>query len=147
VDAFHRWVYGFADPAPTPALVFSAGDAPQLWVRHHNDNGSEHQVPRAGHVNWVCAQVANRGSGTAEHFVVTFQIAKSSGPDLAWPRDFLPSTTAAVGFDLPAGQSRVVAAALPAHVWPPGHGPVRLLASVLTRGAAAVTAVRRLRRP
>jgi hypothetical protein len=148
VDAFHRWVYGFADPAPEPVLFFPArpaGNALQIWVRHRDDGKSEHQEPRTGDVNWLCARVANRGPGVAQHFVVRFRVTAARGPDFVWPRDFLPAMTAAVGFDLAAGQSRLVTADLPVETWPPGDDPVWLLASALTRGGAPATGVRRLR--
>jgi hypothetical protein len=147
VDAFHRWAYGFGDPAPTPDLWLRDDpghtgaehwpgrfwDSPDLWIRHRDDGGTGHQAPRAGRDNWFHARVRNRGRGTARHLVVTFQVRPFAGVQFTWPGDFLPSLTAAAAFDLAPGQTRVVRVRWPAAAVPPAGTHACWLAAVLTR--------------
>jgi hypothetical protein len=146
-DAFHRWVYGFADPSPAPDLWLRddpthAGseawggrfwDSPDLWVRNHDDGGTTHQAPIAGRDNWFYARLHNRGAGTARHFLVTFQVRQFAGLQFSWPADFLPSVAAAGGFDLAPGDDRVVKARWPAALVPPAGTHACWLAAVLAR--------------
>jgi len=150
VDAFHRWVYGFGDPAPAPDLWLRDDpahtganlwegrfwDSPDLWIRHENDGGTTHQEPRAGRDNWFSARVRNRGAGVARHFLVTFQVKQFAGVQFSWPADFLPSITAAAGFELAPGQSQIVTARWPAALVPPVGTHACWLAAVLTRSDA-----------
>ena len=147
VDAFHRWVYGFGDSAPTPDLWLredpahggsqaSDGrcwDSPDLWIRHEDDGGLTHQPPQAGRDNWFYARVRNRGRGTALHFLVTFHVKQFAGVQFTWPADFLPSVTAAAGFELAPGRDRVVKARWPAALVPPAGVHACLLAAALSR--------------
>jgi hypothetical protein len=147
VDAFHRWVYGFGDPAPGPDLWLRDDpahtgseqwsgrfwDSPDLWIRHEDDGGTTHQQPRTGRDNWFYARVRNQGAGVARHFVVTFHVKQFAGVQFTWPADFLPSITAAAGFDLGPGQTRIVKARWPAALVPPAKVHACWLAAVLAR--------------
>ena len=147
VDAFHRWVYGFADPSPAPDVWLRddpahtgsqtwAGrfwDSPDLWIRHADDGGTTHQAPIAGRDNWFHARVRNRGAGAARHFLVTFQVKQFAGVQFTWPADFLPAFAATGGFDLPPGGERIVRARWPAALVPPAGTHACWLAAVLAR--------------
>jgi hypothetical protein len=147
VDAFHRWIYGFEDAAPGPNLWLRddpahAGaerwegrfwDSPDLWIRNQDDGGRAHQEPKAGQDNWFYARVRNQGRGPAHHFVVTFHVKPFAGVQFSWPADFLPSVTAAAGFELPPGGQQIVKARWPAALVPPEGTHVCWLASVLAR--------------
>ena len=147
VDAFHRWVYGFPDPAPAPDLWLRdalghtgtegwAGrfwDSPDLWTRNRDDGGLTHQAPIAGRDNWFYARVRNRGVGAARHFLVTFQVKPFAGVQFTWPADFLPAVTATGGFDLGAGEQRVVRARWPAALVPHAGTHACWLAAILAR--------------
>lgn len=148
VDAFHRFVYGLEDPRPAPDLWIRDApadpgadlwtgafwDSPDLWVRNRDDGGLIHQPPEYGQDNWFHARVRNRGSGTASHFVVTFQVKEYVGTQFEYPRDFLPPIAASAGFELAPGGAMVLKARWPKALVPrPGtHGC--LLAAVLARG-------------
>ena len=147
VDAFHRWVYGFADPSPAPNVWLRDApthtgtetwngrfwDSPDLWIRNKDDAGTTHQSPIAGRDNWFYARVRNRGTGTARHFLITFHVKQFAGLQFSWPSDFLPGITAAGGFDLGPGEDRVVKARWPASSVPPAGTHVCWLAAVLSR--------------
>jgi hypothetical protein len=147
VDAFHRWIYGFADPAPAPnvwlrddpahtgAELWSGRfwDSPDLWIRNADDGGTTHQAPIAGRDNWFFARVRNRGAGSARHFMVTFQVKQFAGVQFTWPADFLPAVAATGGFDLLPNTSRVVRARWPAKLVPPAGTHACWLAAVLAR--------------
>lgn len=148
VDAFHRFVYGFDDPAPVPDLWLhdapgdpgsdfwpgSFWDSPDLWVRNADDGGTSHQSPELGHDNWFYARVSNRhASAVARHFVVCFNVKTFAGTQFVYPADFLPCTAAAAGFDLGPGQSVIVKARWPAADVPPAGTHACMLAAVLAR--------------
>jgi hypothetical protein len=149
VNAFHRFIYGFATPLPGPDLWlrdetgdpgndFWSGrfwDSPDLWVRNTDDDGSIHQNPEFGQDNWIYARVRNKSpTVAARHFVVAFQVKTFAGTQFTYPSDFLPCTAAVVGFNLPAGQTRLVKARWPKNLVPPAGTHSCLLASVLTPG-------------
>jgi hypothetical protein len=149
VDAFHRFVYGFTEPAPAPrtwlrdAPGHTGADtwggafwnSPDLWIRHSDDGGTTHQPPEAGQDNYFYARVRNDAAGgTARHFVVTFAVKEFAGTQFVYPTDFLPAVAARAGFDLVPGEERVVSA-----LWPGGNAPAVgshpcLLAAVIARG-------------
>lgn len=134
VDAFHRFVYGLADPSPAPDLRLD--DGADLWIRHADDGGTAHQAPQHGRDNWFHARVRNQaGAGDARHFVVTFRSRGPVGTDFVYPEDFLPPTAAAVGFDLHPDESRIVKALWPRALVPPAGSHTSLLASVIASGA------------
>lgn len=148
VDAFHRFVYGLADPAPAPDLWIKDDpahtgteewdgvfwDSPDLWIRKQDDGGVTHQSPESGQDNWFHARVRNRSrSGTAEHFVVTFHSKGFAGTEFVYPADFLPCIAAKAEFDLGPGEVRVVKARWPRALVPPEGTHTCLLASVITR--------------
>lgn len=148
VDAFHRFVYGFADPAPAPRLRLRDApghsgadvwggpfwDSPDLWVRRADDGGTTHQAPEFGQDNWFYARVrADPAGGPCQHFVVTFHVKEFAGTEFVYPADFLPCVAARAEFDLAPGDTRVVSARWPRDRVPaPGTHPC-LLASVLAR--------------
>jgi hypothetical protein len=147
VDGFHHFVYGFADPSPSPDLWLRddpghtgselwAGrfwDSPDLWIRHADDGGTVHQAPIAGQDNWFHARIRNQGAGAARHFMVMFNVRQYSGVEFAWPSDYLPAIAAAGGFDLDPGQEVVVRARWPAALVPPAGTHACWLAGVLSR--------------
>lgn len=150
VDDFHHWVFGFAQPDPGPVLALAPAPAsalPDVWIRHHDDGGTAHQHPIAGRMNWLFARVANHGPAPARHFVVTFRLAVPRRGRFVWPGDYLPSATAAVGFELAAGGSAVVKAALPASFTRLHSRPAWLLAAAYTPGGPPATAARPLGKP
>lgn len=148
VDAFHRFVYGLANPSPAPDLwlrddtadpgVDSWGgtfwDSPDLWIRNADDGGTTHQSPEYGQDNWFHARVRNRaGSGAAQHFVVTFHSKGFAGTQFQYPNDFMPCIVARADFDLAPGATRIVKARWPRALVPPEGSHTCLLASVITR--------------
>jgi FMN phosphatase YigB (HAD superfamily) len=156
VDAFHRFVYGFADPSPVPDVWLRDDpahvggeenwpsrfwDSPDLWARNADDGGLEHQNPEYGQDNWLYARVRNRSaSATARHVAVTFNVKGFAGSQFSYPADFLPALNAAVAFDIRPGESRILKALWPRAAVPlpgPGVHPC-LLAAVFTRFDAPV---------
>jgi len=148
VDAFHRFVYGFGDPA-APADVWLRDhpahggeeewpgpfwDSPDLWIRNRDDGGTAHQPPEYGQDNWFHARVRNRGAGPAHHFAVTFQAKVYAGTEFVFPADFLPCTAAACGFDLAPGESTVVRARWPRALVPPPGTHACLTAAAISAG-------------
>ncbi|HEY0060651.1 MAG TPA: hypothetical protein VGC21_00945 [Telluria sp.] len=149
VDAFHRFVYGLANPSPAPDLWLrdDVGDpganawggtfwnSPDLWVRNSDDNNSIHQAPEYGQDNWFHARVRNKAaSGAAQHFVVTFHARGFAGTQFQYPADFLPAIAARAEFDLAPGATKIVKAKWPRALVPVEGTHTCLLASVLTRG-------------
>lgn len=148
VDAFHRFVFGLADPSPVPDLwirddVGHTGanvwggrfwDSPDLWIRNADDGGLTHQPVEYGQDNWFHARVRNRSTtATARHFVVTFNVKPFTGIEFGYPMDFLPCTAAAVGFYLAPGASTVLKARWPRELVPPAGTHACWLTSVLSR--------------
>lgn len=147
VDAFHRFVYGFADPPSGTGLwmrdepghtgseAWSGRfwDSPDLWVRHEDDGGTVHQDPRTGHDNWLYARARNLGPSAARHFVVVFNVRSFAGTEFVYPDDFLPGIAAAGGFELATGGSAVVRARWPAALVPPAGTHACLVAAIFGR--------------
>lgn len=148
VDAFHRFIYGFADPTPAPDLWLhddpahtGANDwagafwnSSDLWIRNKDDGGTTHQNPEFGQDNWFYARVHNRSqTATASHFLVTFNVKPFAGVEFQYPADFLPCIAAASGFDLKPNSSTIVKARWPGALVPPAGSHPCWLASVLTR--------------
>lgn len=148
VDAFHRFVYGFANSASTPDLwlrddpghtgpdAWSGAfwNSPDIWVRNKDDGGTTHQPPEYGQSNWFYARVRNRGTTTVRHFVVTFNVKQFAGTEFLYPNDFLPCVAAASGFDLAPDASVILKARWPRSLVPPPGAHACLLAAVLTKG-------------
>ncbi|MEO5685493.1 MAG: hypothetical protein ABIQ88_22795 [Chitinophagaceae bacterium] len=149
VDAFHRFVYGFANPAATPDLWLKDDatdalgnndwngrfwDSPDIWVRNKDDGGLTQQSPEFGQDNWFYARVRNKSSSvTVKHFVVAFNVKQFAGTQFRYPNDFFPATAAASGFTLAPGASMIVKAKWPKKDVPPAGSHACLLASVITR--------------
>jgi hypothetical protein len=150
VDAFHRFVYGFADAAPSPELWLKDDpahitgsdqwggafwDSPDLWIRNSDDGGTSHQPPEYGQDNWFYARIRNKaGAGAAEHFAVTFHSRGFAGTEFVYPGDFFPCIAAKAEFDLAQGATRIVKARWPRALVPPSGTHTCLLASVIARG-------------
>lgn len=146
VDAFHRFVYGFADPVTTPNLWMRDDpthtgaelwegrfwDSPDLWIRNADDGLSGHQNPIEGRDNWFYARVRNEG-GIARHFMVTFNVKQFAGTQFVYQDDFLPCIAATGGFELAPGESRIVKAKWLAPLVPPAGTHGCLLAAALAR--------------
>ena len=107
-------------------------DSPDLWVRHADDNGTTHQPPEYGQDNWFYARVTNRGSATARAFVVTFNVKLWAGTEFVYPADWDPFISAACGFNLAAGASRIIKARWPSAQVPAPGSHACWLASVYT---------------
>ncbi|HKO96835.1 MAG TPA: hypothetical protein VJU86_07585 [Pyrinomonadaceae bacterium] len=148
VDAFHRFVYGLADPSPSPDLWLKDDpghtgadewdgafwDSPDLWIRNDDDGGMSHQSPEYGQDNWFHARVRNKAAaGEAEHFVITFHSKGFAGTQFVYPADFLPCIAAKAEFDLGPGEVRIVKARWPRALVPPEGTHTCLLASLITR--------------
>ena len=148
VDAFHRFVYGFSDPSPSPDLWLRDDpghtgadewdgvfwDSPDLWIRNSDDGGTTHQSPEYGQSNWFHARLRNKSkAGAATHFVVTFHSKGFAGTQFVYPDDFLPCIAAKAEFDLAPGDTRIVKARWPRSLIPPEGSHTCLLASVITR--------------
>jgi hypothetical protein len=147
VDGFNRFVYGFTTGGPAPALHLGENDrfwdAPDLWVRHRDDDGTAHQSPKYGQDNWFHARVHNRG-GEAQHFVVTFNVASFAGTEFAYPGDYLPAVAASAQFHLAAGETRVLSARWPAEHVPAPGAHASLLAAVISPHAPVSVAQKNL---
>jgi hypothetical protein len=148
VDAFHRFVYGFQDMAPSPELWLKDDpahsganeweatfwDSPDLWIRHQDDGGTTHQSPEYGQDNWFYARVRNKGmAGSCSHFVVSFHAKAFAGTQFRYPDDFLPCIAAKAEFALGPGETRIVKARWPRVLVPPAGSHSCLLASVISR--------------
>ncbi|MFN7770664.1 MAG: hypothetical protein ACK5UC_25995 [Planctomycetaceae bacterium] len=148
VDAFHRFVYGLANPSPAPNLWLrddladpgadawggAFWDSPDLWIRNTDDGGTAHQSPEYGQDNWFHARVRNKiGAGVAQHFVVTFHSKGFAGTEFLYPGDFLPCVAARADFDLSPGATRIVKARWPRALVPAEGSHTCLLAAVMTR--------------
>jgi hypothetical protein len=148
VDGFHRFVYGFADPAPLPDLWIKddPGDpggnlwagtfwnSPDLWIRNADDGGTTHEPPEFGQDNWFHARIRNRSAtGTARHFFVAFNVKTFAGTEFVYPGDFLPAISGVAGFELSPGQSAIVKARWPSALVPPPGTHACWLAAVLSR--------------
>ncbi len=149
VDAFHRFVYGFSDPLPSPELwlkddLADTGsdhwggtfwDSPDLWIRNNDDGGTDHQMPEHGQDNWFYARVRNKSSaGNSQHFLVTFSSRGFAGTEFDFPDDFFPAVAAKAEFDLASGTTRIVKARWPRESVPPAGTHTCLLASIIARG-------------
>lgn len=122
------------DPAHTGTDAFAGTfwNSPDLWIRNADDNGTTHQAPEAGQDNFFYARVRNRGTQTARAFVVTFNVKVWAGTEFVYPADFVPFVSAAVGFNLAPGGTRVVKARWPKALVPAAGTHVCWLASVYT---------------
>jgi len=105
-------------------------ESPDLWVRHAADGGTTPQDPEHGQDNYFYARIWNRGTVLARAFVVTFNVKPWAGVQFAYPGDFVPFISAAVGFNLAPGASTVVKAKWPQALVPPTGTHVCLLGQV-----------------
>jgi Fungalysin metallopeptidase (M36)/Fungalysin/Thermolysin Propeptide Motif len=107
-------------------------DSPDLWIRNADDNGTTHQPPEYGQDNWFYCRVTNRGTQTARAFVVTFNVKLWAGTEFVYPGDWQPPVSAACGFNLAPGGSRIVKALWPASMVPAPGSHACWIASVYT---------------
>jgi hypothetical protein len=106
VDAFHRFVYGLADPRGGSGVRFD-----RLWVSDGSDGP------------WINAQVSNdRDADVCRHFLLVFSTAAIGRGE---ERSRGPAHLAAIaGFDLRPGQARTVRVPVPIGAGrPDGHAP------------------------
>ena len=127
--------FGFADSLPMADLRLCDDDrfwdSSDLWCRHVDDGGTDHQIPMPGQDNVFHARVRNRGVVIARRFLVTFSVKPYIGMAVASPSDWLPCVTAVSGFDLGPGEARVVTARWPRALVPPPDTVSGWLATVL----------------
>jgi hypothetical protein len=119
VDAFHRFVYGFEDPARSPVLrINSAG------VTGNARSANRRLVARVG---------SDPQHGHCPHFAVLFALRARSKPVV---------TVAAVGFDLAPGAEQTISAAWPSELDNADPTKYTLSASIYTRGLSADASAR-----
>jgi hypothetical protein len=111
VDAFHRFVFGYPDPA----------DRPQLRLRALRIEGDQ-----------MRAQLEN-GPATCPHCVVIVAVRPATSRPPRYPHDFLPGAAAVAGFDLRPGESRELVCRLP-RIAPGVDRRFEVLASLHARG-------------
>lgn len=105
---------------PTPGPYWNS---PDLWVRHADDSGTEHQTPVAGQTNYLCLRVHNRGPAPA--YGVKANLYWHPFSPSIWPDNWKPLTTLEFPH-IPPGQNQVVK-----HAWEPEEdGPLCFLARV-----------------
>jgi streptogramin lyase/uncharacterized protein YegL len=63
-------------------------DSPDIWVRHAQDGGLQHQNPQAGQRNFVYVRVQNRSAVTVSDIDVTVYYGLS-GLGLGWPGSWI----------------------------------------------------------
>ncbi|HEX8187669.1 MAG TPA: M36 family metallopeptidase [Pyrinomonadaceae bacterium] len=132
VSGVDLWIKDEAGHTGGDAFGGAFWNSPDLWVRNADDNGTTHQPPKAGQDNFFYARVRNRGTQTARAFVVTFNAKVWAGTEFVYPGDFIPFVSAAVGFNLAPGGTRVVKARWPKAFVPAAGTHVCWLASVYT---------------
>ena len=104
-----------------------------LWLRNSNDGVEIHQDWKAGQSNWLNAKVWNEaGSGKAKHIIVTFQV-KPLFTEYSYPEDFLSMPIFRAEAYLYPGNSAIVKTCLPEFAVSFIHGPVVILASIISR--------------
>ncbi|MCB0204054.1 MAG: SBBP repeat-containing protein [Anaerolineae bacterium] len=82
-------------------------DSPDIWVRHADDGGEQHQNPQAGQRNYIYARVLNRGTTTVDNISVTWYYGLS-GLGLGWPSAWTPlPATRTIPFIAPGGYAVV----------------------------------------
>jgi Mg-chelatase subunit ChlD len=84
--------------------------SPDIWVRHANDGGTQHQNPRAGQRNTIYARVWNRGSTTVTDIDVSFYFANPA-LGLTWPTAWQAIPPPQRIASLAPGQSAIVSVA------------------------------------
>lgn len=94
-------------------------DSSDLWCRHVDDGGTDHQIPLPGQDNVFHARLRNCGPVIARRFLVTFSVKPYIGMAVTSPSDWVPYATAVSGFDLGPGEARVVTARWPEALVPP----------------------------
>jgi hypothetical protein len=111
--------------------------SPDLWVRHAEDGGTEHQSPRAGQDNWFYSRIHNRGTGIARVVWVQYAVKEWAGVQFVYPGDYWPYHALAVGLNVEPDQSRVVHARWVADLVPPAGTHACWLAAAGTSGDLA----------
>jgi uncharacterized protein YfaP (DUF2135 family) len=71
------------DMGPTPSNP-PWWASPDIWTRHTDDGGEQHQNPQAGQRNYLYARVLNRGTAAVSSITVTWYYG-ASGLGLGWP--------------------------------------------------------------
>ena len=111
-----------AVPSPQPWW-----DSPDIWVRHDNDYGEQHQNPEQGQENTVYVQARNIGNLPVANVEVHLYWSEP-GLGMAWPNDWQEISPGETIVSLSPGESQRVA--IP---WsPPRSGHSCLLVRLLT---------------
>ena len=135
VDAFHRFVYGFADPASIPRLVINGVHLIDGWISRANQRAT---APAAtfGRRWWLRARVRNDSDDeVCRHFVVLFAVKALATEVPRSPDDFAPAVAAVPGFDLRPGETRIVSTPWPDDGMTASGPKLCLLATVHARGS------------
>ena len=75
-------------------------NSPDLWIRHADDAGSDHQSPRSGVDNFFNCRVRNRGEGIARSYTVRFSVREYLGSQFVYPGDWTPTHASVSGSNL-----------------------------------------------
>ncbi len=81
--------------------------SPDIWVRHAQDGGEQHENPQAGQRNFIYARVTNRGATRVRDIDVAFYFGNPS-LGLSWPDNWTPLEATARIDSLAPGQTTVV---------------------------------------
>lgn len=82
-------------------------DSPDIWVRHSDDGGQQHQTPQAGQRNYLYARVQNRGTTVVNSITVTLFYG-ASGLGLGWPDGWTQLNATRTIASIAPGSSAVV---------------------------------------
>jgi hypothetical protein len=123
-DAFVR--DNHADNGDVPTAPDSWYGSPDIWVRHADDGGLEHQDPVAGQTNYVYARIHNRGTQPQDGTVELTWIEPSLGARCGdWAPIGVISYT-----HLQPGETRILSAA-----WTPSRSGHTCLQALLDSAA------------
>ncbi|MBX7236221.1 MAG: VWA domain-containing protein [Caldilineales bacterium] len=81
--------------------------SPDIWVRHSQDGGEQHENPQAGQRNFIYARIHNRGTTRVRDIAVAFYFGNPS-LGLSWPDNWTPLEATAHIDSLAPGQATVV---------------------------------------
>jgi Mg-chelatase subunit ChlD len=94
------------DMGPTPSNP-PWWASPDIWIRHADDGGEQHQNPQAGQRNFLYARVLNRGNTPVSTITVTWYYG-ASGLGLGWPAGWTALSQTRTITSLAPGASAVV---------------------------------------
>ncbi len=83
--------------------------APDIWVRHDADGGTDHQDPQVSEENHIYVRIRNRGTEEANRNVVVKVYTSSTGIDATWPMDWQAVSDSGISVDqVGAGEEAIV---------------------------------------